>query len=110
MLSDWRSKSGRLKIGLASDHGGFDKKNQLVELVKTLGYEPVDFGPFGLDPADDYPDFANPLCQNLMRGNLDCGILICRRSATSSTANVSVRSVWPGFTAFWKENTIRSRK
>ena len=78
MLSDWRSKSGRLKIGLASDHGGFDKKNQLCELVKGLGYEPVDFGPFGLDPADDYPDFANPLCQNLMRGNLDCGILICR--------------------------------
>ena len=78
MLSDWRSKSGRLKIGLASDHGGFDKKNQLMALVAELGYEPVDFGPFSLDPADDYPDFANPLCQNLMRGNLDCGILICR--------------------------------
>ena len=78
MLSDWRSKSGRLKIGLASDHGGFDKKNRLLELVAELGYEPVDFGPFSLDPADDYPDFANPLCQNLMRGNLDCGILICR--------------------------------
>ena len=78
MHSDWRSKNGQLKIGLASDHGGFEKKNQLLELVTQLGYEAVDFGPFAQDPADDYPDFANPLCQNLMRGRLDCGILICR--------------------------------
>ena len=92
MHSDWRSKNGQLKIGLASDHGGFEKKNQLLELVTQLGYEAVDFGPFAQDPADDYPDFANPLCQNLMRGRLDCGILICRSGIGMSIfANKIVR-------------------
>ncbi len=78
MISDWKDATGTLKIGIASDHGGFEKKNRLVALLKELGYEPVDFGPFALDPADDYPDFATPMCIALRDGQLNAGILICR--------------------------------
>lgn len=78
MFSDWRAKSGALKIGLASDHGGFAKKNLIANFLKEQGYIPVDFGPFALDPADDYPDFATPLCVALRDKQLDAGILVCR--------------------------------
>ncbi len=78
MISDWRSKQGALKIGVASDHGGFDKKNLLQGMLKELGQEPVDFGPFTFDAEDDYSDFAAPLCQALLHNEIDCGILICR--------------------------------
>ncbi len=42
-------------VYLATDHGGFDLKNKLVEFVQSLGYEAVDCGAFINDPQDDYP-------------------------------------------------------
>ncbi len=79
MLTDWKLTSGIIKIGLASDHGGLAKKDFLAgELRKLGGYDVVDFGPASLDPEDDYPDYAAPLCVALRDGKIDCGILVCR--------------------------------
>ena len=55
-ITDWQT-SPRGKIGIASDHGGFELKKQITAFLAETGFEPVDFGPFTLDPADDYPDF-----------------------------------------------------
>lgn len=45
-----------MKVYLASDHAGFDTKNQLVAYVRDqLGYEVEDCGAFVDDPQDDYP-------------------------------------------------------
>ena len=44
-----------MKVYLATDHGGFELKNQLVEFVKSLGYEAEDCGALVNDPNDDYP-------------------------------------------------------
>ena len=78
MIKDWKANPAAKKIGLASDHGGFDKKNRIAGLVAELGYEAIDFGPKTLDPKDDYPDFAAPLCTALRDGKVDAGILLCR--------------------------------
>ena len=43
-------------IYFASDHGGFDLKNRLLQFVRNeLGREVEDCGAFTNDPADDYP-------------------------------------------------------
>lgn len=78
MIKDWKANPAAKKIGLASDHGGFDKKNRIAGLLAELGYEAIDFGPKTLDPKDDYPDFAAPLCTALRDGKVDAGILLCR--------------------------------
>lgn len=52
-----------MKIYFASDHAGFEMKNELLEFVKELGYEVEDCGAFTLDPNDDYPEFIKKAAQ-----------------------------------------------
>ena len=46
-----------MRVGIASDHGGFALKGQMAESLRSSGYEVVDFGAHQLDPEDDYLDF-----------------------------------------------------
>jgi ribose 5-phosphate isomerase B len=47
-----------LKIVLASDHAGFELKNELEEYIHgELGYAVEDMGAYTLDQDDDYVDF-----------------------------------------------------
>jgi ribose 5-phosphate isomerase B len=65
-----------MKIGLASDHGGFELKEELKAFLKSLGVEPMDMGTFNEDSVD-YPDFAALVAEKVSRGELEKGILIC---------------------------------
>jgi len=65
-------------IGLASDHAGKDLKDALIPLLKTLGLNPVDLGPFTpSDTAVDYPDYASKLARDVSSNKLAGGIAIC---------------------------------
>ena len=66
----------RMKIAIASDHGGFDQKAPLAEYIRTLGHEVTDFGPETADRVD-YPDYAKPVAEAVGSGECDRGILIC---------------------------------
>ena len=73
-----RQTTPRGEIGIASDHGGFELKKQIAAFLAETGFTPVDFGPFELDPADDYPDFGSPMAKAVSNGELASGILLCR--------------------------------
>jgi ribose 5-phosphate isomerase B len=47
-----------MRVHLGSDHAGLDLKDHLVGWLTEHGYEPVDHGPFVVDPQDDYPVFC----------------------------------------------------
>lgn len=50
-----------MKIHLATDHAGFELKNQVSAwLAEELGHEVVDHGAQTFDAMDDYPDFVIP--------------------------------------------------
>lgn len=66
-----------MRVGVASDHGGFDLKRRLVELLRDAGYEVVDFGASQLTPSDDYPDFVIPLGRAVAAGHVTRGIAVC---------------------------------
>lgn len=66
-----------MRIGIAADHGGFELKVQLTGVLKTAGYEVVDFGAHELVPEDDYPDFIVPLARAIAKGEIDRGVAIC---------------------------------
>ena len=76
-ITDWQL-APKGAIGIASDHGGFELKKQIAEYLGTLGFQVKDFGPAALDPADDYPDFGAPMAAAVSKGELSCGVLICR--------------------------------
>jgi ribose 5-phosphate isomerase B len=64
-------------VGVASDHGGYELKMQLIATLKDAGYSIVDFGAYKLDKVDDYPDFVAPLAKAVARGDLARGLAIC---------------------------------
>jgi ribose 5-phosphate isomerase B len=66
-----------MRIGIATDHGGFGLKEDLVVRLKELGLEVVDFGAHSLESGDDYPDFVIPLARSVAAGKVDRGIAVC---------------------------------
>jgi len=66
-----------MRVGIASDHGGFVLKEDLVTKLRTAGHEVVDFGAYQLSQGDDYPDFVIPLAQAVAAGKLDRGTAVC---------------------------------
>ena len=66
-----------MRIGIATDHGGFGLKEELLGKLKEADYEVVDFGAHSLQPTDDYPDFVIPLARSVAAGRVDRGIAIC---------------------------------
>ena len=63
-----------MKIGIASDHAGFQLKGYLSRHLKD-----IDWIDFGCDSEDsvDYPDLVPALCGRLLDGDLDFGVLLC---------------------------------
>jgi len=62
---------------LGADHGGFPLKISMVPWLESQGYQVLDLGAHSLDPADDYPDFAEAVAQAVVSGKADRGIVIC---------------------------------
>jgi ribose 5-phosphate isomerase B len=65
-----------MRIGLACDHGGFELKEELKAFLKSTGVETVDMGSFN-EESVDYPDFGVRVAEQVSRGELERGILIC---------------------------------
>lgn len=66
-----------MRIGIATDHGGFALKRQLLERLRLAGYSVADFGARTLTADDDYPDFVIPLARAVAAGKVDRGVAIC---------------------------------
>ena len=66
-----------MRVGIATDHGGFGLKEELLTHLRAKGYEVVDFGAHRLNPDDDYPDFVIPLAEAVVAGKVDRGVAIC---------------------------------
>lgn len=65
-----------MKLGIASDHAGFELKEKLKAHLTSLGHEIQDYGTHSLD-STDYPDYAHPLARSVENKKNDLGILIC---------------------------------
>ena len=64
-----------IKIFIASDHAGFQLKEDLKKYFKN-DYEFYDFGTDSIDSVD-YPDFAHNLSQKISDNKNSFGLLIC---------------------------------
>ena len=64
-------------IGIAADHGGFELKQYLVEMLRRTDCRVIDFGSRSLDTEDDYPDSVVPLARAVSQGQVFRGVAIC---------------------------------
>lgn len=65
-----------MKISIASDHAGFEQKQQLAAYLKGEGHEVIDRGPDS-DNRVDYPDFAVKVGEDVQSGAAERGVLVC---------------------------------
>jgi len=65
-----------MKIGIASDHGGYELKEDIKEYLKEQGIEYIDYGTKSGDSVD-YPDFALKLSEGVIKKECERGIAIC---------------------------------
>ena len=66
----------KLRIAVASDHAGFERKQAVLKYLQKQGIEFKDFGAFSAE-SSDYPDFAHPLANAVSLGEFDKGITLC---------------------------------
>ena len=68
--------SEQIKVSIASDHAGFDLKDQIIKLLKNSGIDVIDRGPDKNDPVD-YPDYASKVTSDILSEKANKGVLVC---------------------------------
>ncbi|NLN93419.1 MAG: ribose 5-phosphate isomerase B [Candidatus Hydrogenedens sp.] len=68
-------------IAVGSDHAGYEApeplyKPSIISYLESLGHVVIDCGTSGTESVD-YPDFADAVCEAILNGRADCGVLIC---------------------------------
>ncbi|MDI6711441.1 MAG: ribose 5-phosphate isomerase B [Thermoanaerobacterales bacterium] len=65
-----------MRIAVASDHGGFRLKQEVINYLGLAGYEFKDLGTYSAESVD-YPDFARAVAEAVRSGEFDRGIILC---------------------------------
>ena len=82
-----------MRVGIATDHGGFGLKEELVAKIRGAGHEVVDFGAHSLNASDDYPDYVVPLGEAVVAGQVDRGVAICGSGVGATVCANKVKGV-----------------
>ncbi len=74
-----------MKVVIGSDHAGFQLKNAMGDLLRSMGNDVLDVGAFNENPSD-YPDFAEAVGRAVLDGKAERGILVCGSGVGASVA------------------------
>ena len=77
---------------IASDHGGFALKQELMEHLRARGVEFEDIGTYTTDSCD-YPVYAEQAARGVAEGKYDRGILVCGTGIGMSLAANKVKGI-----------------
>lgn len=61
---------------MGADHAGYRLKDEIKAYLEQQGHQVEDLGCHCGDSVD-YPDYANAVCEKVVSGEADRGILIC---------------------------------
>ena len=64
-----------MKIAIASDHAGYEYKEQIILMLRGLGHDVHDFGTNSTETVD-YPTFIRPAAEAVARGEAERGIVL----------------------------------
>ena len=81
-----------MKIGIGNDHVAYQLKLEIVEHLKELGHEVVDFGHHN-EERTDYPIYGEAVANAIVKEEVDCGVLICGTGIGISIAANKVNGI-----------------
>ena len=82
-----------MRVGLATDHGGFSLKEDMLTQLRAAGHDVVDFGAHALNQGDDYPDVVVPLAKAVAARQVERGVAICGSGVGASVCANKVPGV-----------------
>jgi ribose 5-phosphate isomerase B len=82
-----------MRVGIATDHGGFDLKEELVKQLRGAGHEVVDFGAHEPSEGDDYPDYVVPLAKAVATHEVERGVAICGSGVGASVCANKIQGI-----------------
>ena len=82
-----------MRIGIATDHGGFHLQEELLSQLRAAGHEVVDFGAHRLSEDDDYPDYVVPLARAVAALEVERGVAICGSGVGASVCANKVQGI-----------------
>lgn len=85
--------SDRMNVYIASDHGGYQKKQQIIKQLQKHGYHVIDEGAATQIPTDDYPDYALKVGEKVITDPTAMGILICGAGIGMSIACNKIKGI-----------------
>ena len=80
-----------MRVLFGADHGGFELKNQLADLLRKEGHEVLDLGAHTYEAGDDYPDFALAVARGVAKGDGERGVIVCGSGVGAAVAANKVR-------------------
>ncbi len=82
-----------MNIALGSDHAGWELKEEVKKFLSIQKADYKDFGPYNEEPVD-YPDYAEKVCEAVLSGKFDRGILICGTGIGMSIAANKIKGIY----------------
>jgi ribose 5-phosphate isomerase B len=65
-----------MKIAFSNDHAAYDEREKLIQEIKSLGHDVIDFGT-RQNASVDYPDMAEKALEAVVEGTVDRAVLAC---------------------------------
>jgi ribose 5-phosphate isomerase B len=66
----------RQSIAVGGDHAGYVLKGEVIQFLKSEGHQVEDCGSYGPEPVD-FPDIARLVCQRVLEGKAQRGVMVC---------------------------------
>lgn len=80
-----------MKIVIGSDHCGYELKAKLLPILQQK-YEVIDCGCHSANPVD-FPDIAKQVCENILTGKAERGIMFCGTGVGAAIACNKVKGI-----------------
>jgi len=82
----------KMKLAVGADHAGFPMKGPMTQTLQSWGFEIKDCGTFSTDPVD-FPDIAQHVCDEILAGRAQRGVLFCGTGVGAAIAANKVRNI-----------------
>ena len=79
-------------VGIANDHAGVKRKNEIISYLNELGYEVKNYGT-DTEESTDYPLYAFKIGEAINNNEINFGILICHTGIGMSIAANKVKNI-----------------
>jgi len=82
-----------MRIAIAADHAGFTIKDEIINLIQSVGHDVIDLGTYNQEPVD-YPDYAAKVGKAIQDKQAERGVLICGSGVGVCVAANKIKGIY----------------